>query len=105
MEITDWGEEGMIKTVFKPLKSFKYDYIQQAEFLNEAAEQIKYNEEAKASGNLYTCEERTDGDETSPGYFMPILAAEIAEEGKKHTFDGGRCFQDISFKYDFNNDA
>ena len=92
MEVTNWGEEGMMKTVFKPLKSYAYDYVQQADYLNEAVEQIKYNEAAKASGTLYTCDDRTDGDKDSAGYFLPILAAEVKEEGKKYTYDGGRCF-------------
>jgi len=38
MEIIEWGEEGMKKTVMNPLRPFHRDYMRQAEFLNEAAD-------------------------------------------------------------------
>jgi hypothetical protein len=36
MEVIDWTETGMKKTVMKPFKSYQKDYIRQTEFLQEA---------------------------------------------------------------------
>ena len=43
MEVIDWTEKGMEKTVMKPFKSFERDYIRQTEFLKEAQDQIITN--------------------------------------------------------------
>ena len=103
MEVTEWAEEGMQKTVMWPMKSFHQDYVQQADFLKEAVEQVKYNQENEA--NLYTCSNRYDGGKDSAGYFLPIFAAEMLEEGKIYTFDDGLCFQEVSFQYELSQDS
>jgi hypothetical protein len=42
---------------------------------------MKVNKQRMETGNLYTCDNRIDGTETSAGYFIPIYVGELATSG------------------------
>jgi hypothetical protein len=77
MEIVEEVEGLIKKQVMWPLKHFRTDYVQQAEFLNEAREQVKVNQERLKDDQLYTCTNRDEGDKDSAGYFLPIFVADL----------------------------
>ena len=99
MEVTDWENGNMDKQVMWPMKSFRHDYVQQADFLKEAQEQIRYNQENLDNPNFYTCSDRFNAEPTDAGYFFPILVTDLVEEGETYTYDGGLCFDKIQFSY------
>ncbi len=99
MEVIDWTETGMKKTVMKPFKSYQKDYIRQAEFLQEAQDQIEVNKANMLTDTVYTCDNRIGGDKDSAGYFFPIFAADLPTPGMSSTFTDGTCFQNIVFSY------
>ena len=83
-----------------PLLSIEEDPVQQANFLKKAA---AYHREIATSNDpspTYKCGERElDGDGTSPGYFFPVLAADVTEANPTETFEG-KCFNQISVEFE-----
>jgi hypothetical protein len=105
MEVIEWGETGMKKTVMKPLKPFYRDYMQQAEFLQEATQQIKVNEQNIADDKIYTCSNREPGaDSRDPAQFLPIFVGALNVDGESTVFTDGTCFGQITFTYNINYD-
>jgi len=99
MEVIDYTETGMKKTIMKPFKSFEKDYIRQTEFIKEAQDQIQVNTEKAATNSLYTCDNREAGDKDSSAYFIPLFAADLTKPNEVVTFTEGQCFQNIKFSY------
>ena len=55
MEIIEQAESGINKLVYLPSKKYTRDYVQQAEYLQDASAMIQANREKALNGTLYTC--------------------------------------------------
>lgn len=101
LEITDYKEAGMSKTVHMPDNAYHLDYNQQSTHLKEAVKQIKENKERMADGRIYTCSDRVPGvPESDIGMFFPVRVGALSVSSPKVSFGEGRCFESINFWYD-----
>lgn len=97
MEVVDHEESGFKKMVMWPFQDYIRDYAQQADYIKEATEFIKRNNEKIQDGSIYTCENREHGDPHSAGYFIPIYVGEVGDEKGSNVKFEGRCFENINF--------
>jgi hypothetical protein len=92
MEITDWHDHGMVKTVYHPQKEFKRDYERQATGLKRAAKQIKVNQDRLKTDKLYKCDNRVQGlDPEDDFYFVPVSVGSVNSAHSQVTYNG-TCF-------------
>ena len=73
MELTEYEDTGIIKTVYPPTKEFIRDYEWQTQAIQQAQKQILVNKERMNANTIYQCDNRIPSDDPhSKGYFLPV---------------------------------
>ena len=104
-EISDFPTEGdfkMVKTVYPPTKHFTRDYERQTRALQKAQVQDKVNRERIATNKIYTCDDRGNVNPIhpdDPSVFIPVTVGALRNDESTISFDGGRCFKNVSFSF------
>ena len=99
VEETVYDNEYVETVVTAPALDYVYDYSQQAEHLDRAAQFHKDLKESNTPPARWTCDTREpDGTPQSAGAFLPVFAADVSEANPKATYEG-KCFEEITFEY------
>ena len=86
-----------------PGLSYRHDYAQQADFLNEMTGKVRDLKTAPPTNEepIYTCWNREPGaDPSDMAQFIPVYVTALTKDEPTHTHTPYRCFESIEFEYE-----